>query len=184
MITDYVRKGYSRSRKRIFIVHRLDKDTSGILIFAKEEKAKLFLQKNWEKNEKKYLAVVHGRPAKKTGTVSSYLAENKAYNVYSTANTKTGKLARTFYKVIKETNYFSLLEITLLTGRKHQIRVHLADMKHPVAGDRKYGKEGDPCRQLALHSWQISFNHPSTFKRLTFEAKAPVYFNKLVKVPA
>ncbi len=119
-LTDYVRKGSARSRNRIFIVHRLDKDTSGILIFAKNEEAKFRLQSQWAETKKKYLAVVHGRFHKHSGTITSYLAENKAYGVYSTPDCKKGKQSHTFYKVLKETKDFSLLEVDLLTGRKHQ----------------------------------------------------------------
>ena len=138
-LTNYVRKGIAKSSKRIFIVHRLDRETSGILIFAKNEKAKITLQSNWQDTEKKYLAIVHGQCAKQSDTIATYLVENKAHNVYSTSDSKKGKLARTAYTVLKETTNFSLLEITLLTGRKHQIRVHLADIGHPVVGDETYG---------------------------------------------
>jgi RluA family pseudouridine synthase len=166
MLTDYVRKGYSRSTKRIFIVHRLDRDTSGILIFAKGIQAKLRLQGRWEETEKKYLAVVHGRCEKKEGTITTYLAENKAHTVYSTSDHAKGKLSHTAYRVLKENKEFSLLEVNLLTGRKHQIRVHLADIGHPVVGDDKYGKYKGAYRRLALHARSISFTHPVSGKRL------------------
>ena len=180
MLTDYVRKGYSRSTKRIFIVHRLDRDTSGILIFAKSMQAKLRLQGRWEETEKKYLAVVHGRCKKKEGTITTYLAENKAHIVYSTSDPAKGKLSHTAYRVLKETKEFSLLEVNLLTGRKHQIRVHLADIGHPVVGDDKYGKGKGAYGRLALHAKSISFTHPVSGKRLTFETGFPEYFNKLL----
>ena len=180
ILTNYVRKGSSKSRNRIFIVHRLDRETSGVLVFAKNEKAKLTLQGQWQDTEKKYLAVVYGRPAKKEGVITSYLAENKAYVVYSTTDAAKGKLAQTAYKVLKEARRYSLLEIGLLTGRKNQIRVHLADIGHPVVGDRKYGKPKDVHTRLALHSKSISFNHPSSSRRVTFETKTPSYFEKLL----
>jgi RluA family pseudouridine synthase len=179
-LTDYVRKGYSKSRNRLFTVHRLDQWTSGVLVFAKSEEIKLRLQAQWKETEKKYLAVVHGRLAQKEGIISSYLAENKAFVVYSTPDPAKGKLSRTAYKVLKETGRFSLLEVGLLTGRKNQIRVHLADKGHPVVGDRKYGKTGDKFRRLALHSKSISFKHPATGRQLTFETKLPVYFRRLL----
>jgi tRNA pseudouridine32 synthase/23S rRNA pseudouridine746 synthase/23S rRNA pseudouridine1911/1915/1917 synthase len=179
-LTDYVRKGYSKSRNRIFIVHRLDQWTSGVLVFAKSEEVKLRLQAQWKETEKKYLAVVHGRLPQKDGIISSLLAENKAFIVYSTPDPAKGKLARTAYKVLKETARFSLLEITLLTGRKNQIRVHLADKGHPVVGDRKYGKAGDSFKRLALHSKSLSFKHPATGQQLTFETKPPAYFRNLL----
>jgi tRNA pseudouridine32 synthase/23S rRNA pseudouridine746 synthase/23S rRNA pseudouridine1911/1915/1917 synthase len=180
ILTDYVRKGYSKSRKQIFTVHRLDQWTSGVLVFAKSEEIKLCLRDQWREIEKKYLAVVHGHLDKKEGVITSYLAENKAYVVYSTTDPAKGKLAHTAYRVLEETGRFSLLEVTLLTGRKNQIRVHLADLGRPVVGDRKYGKAGDRYRRLALHSKSISFNLPSTGRRMTFQSKLPSYFSLLI----
>ena len=180
-LTDYVRKGNYKSRNRIFIVHRLDQSTSGVLVFAKNEEAKFRLQQEWKDTEKKYVAVVYGQLNKKEDVISSYLAENKALIVYSTPDTTKGKLAHTAYKVLKESRQFSLLEINLLTGRKNQIRVHLADKGHPVVGDRKYGKPKDAFRRLALHSKSISFKHPATGRQMTFETRMPSYFNELVE---
>ena len=182
ILTDYVRKGYSKSKKRIFIVHRLDRDTSGILIFAKNIEAKLHLQGQWEKTEKRYIAVVHGRCKKREGTITTYLAENKAHFVYSTTDATKGKLSHTAYKVLKDTREFSLLEVNLVTGRKHQIRVHLAEIGHPVLGDEKYGKGKETYKRLALHAKSISFIHPFSGKRLMFETGFPEYFNKLLKI--
>lgn len=185
-LTDYIRKGYSKSRNRLFIVHRLDQWTSGVLVFAKSEEIKLRLQDKWKETEKKYLAVVHGRLPQKEGIITSYLAENKAFVVYSTNDPQKGKLAQTAYKVLKESPRFSLLEITLLTGRKNQIRVHFADKEHPVVGDRKYGtsrgdgKAADKSGRLALHSKSISFRHPATGRQLTLQAKPPAYFRNLL----
>jgi RluA family pseudouridine synthase len=181
-LTAYVRKGYARSPKRIFIVHRLDRDTSGIVIFAKSMEAKMRLQGRWEETEKKYIAVVHGRCGKKEATISTYLAENKAYVVYSTPDSTKGKLSHTAYRVLKETKEFSLLEVTLLTGRKHQIRVHLAEIGHPVVGDEKYGKWKKAYNRLALHAKSISFTHPMSGKRLTFDTGFPEYFSTLVGI--
>jgi len=180
VLTDYVRKGYSKSRNRIFIVHRLDRETSGILVFAKTIDAKLSLQNQWKETEKKYLAVVHGYCDKKAETITTHLAENKAHFVYSTSNSAKGRLARTAYKVLKQTRDFALLEIKLLTGRKHQIRVHLAGIGHAVVGDRKYGKEASGGARLALHASLLSFKHPYSGQQLTFETKVPAYFNQLV----
>jgi len=179
-LTDYVRKGQSKSRKRLFIVHRLDRETSGILVLAKSKGAKLFLQGHWHETEKKYLGVVHGWLEKKSDTITSYLAENAAHVVYSTTDTKKGKLARTAYRVLKERKGFSLLEVSPLTGRKHQIRVHLADIGHPVVGDRKYGKKDKSHTRVALHARSLSFTHPFSGERLTFEAEVPAYFETLV----
>jgi RluA family pseudouridine synthase len=183
-LTDYVRKGNPKSRNQIFTVHRLDQWTSGVLVFAKSEQIKERLQDNWKDTEKKYIAVVHGRFAEKEGIITSYLAENKAYTVYSTDDKEKGKLAHTAYKMLKETERFSLLEINLLTGRKNQIRVHMADKGHPVVGDRKYGKNGDEYKRLALHSYSISFKHPFSGKQMTFKTKIPGYFHKLMDNPA
>jgi RluA family pseudouridine synthase len=180
ILTDYVRKGYSKSRNRIFIVHRLDRETSGILVFAKNVEAKLRLQEQWKETEKKYLAVVHGRFERKSETITTYLAENKAHFVYSTSDTRKGKLSQTAYKVLKETKDFALLEVDLLTGRKHQIRVHLAGIGHAVVGDEKYGKGGRDHARLALHARAISFKHPFSGKRVTFETNVPEYFHRLV----
>ena len=179
-LTDYVRKGYSKSRNRIFIVHRLDRETSGILIFAKNVEAKFRLQDQWKDNKKKYLAVVHGQCAKTSGTITTYLAENKAHIVYSTSDKIKGKLSSTGYTVLKQTKDFALLELDLLTGRKHQIRVHLGGIGHAVVGDRKYGKEDRDHTRLALHARSISFKHPFSGQQLTFESPVPVYFNQLV----
>jgi RluA family pseudouridine synthase len=180
ILTDYVRGGSSRSPKRLFIVHRLDRETSGVLLFAKSEEAKRRLQDRWDETEKTYLAVVHGRLRKASGTITTYLAENKAHAVYSTADAALGKLSHTAYRVVKETRDFSLLELDLLTGRKHQIRVHLAGIGHPVAGDRKYGRGSSSFPRLALHARSITFTHPATGERLTFHAAVPTSFARLV----
>ncbi len=180
ILTDYVRKGCAKSKKRIFIVHRLDRDTSGILVFAKSEEAKLRLQSQWKETKKRYLAVVHGKCEKCSDTITSYLVENRAHRVYSTTDTTKGKLSHTSYKVLKQTKDFALLEVDLLTGRKHQIRVHLADIGHSVVGDRKYGKKNETHKRLALHATTISFQHPFSGKRVTFETRTPGYFNELV----
>jgi tRNA pseudouridine32 synthase/23S rRNA pseudouridine746 synthase/23S rRNA pseudouridine1911/1915/1917 synthase len=180
ILNDYIRKGNFRSKKIIFPVHRLDQWTSGVLIFAKSREIKTVLQAQWETVEKKYIAVVHGTLAKKQDVITSYLAENKAFVVYSTPDTKKGKLAKTAYKVIKESADFSLLEITLLTGRKNQIRVHFSDLGHPIVGDRKYGDPKDNYKRLALHAKSISFKHPATDKQMSFTAKLPAFFTNLM----
>ena len=180
ILNDYIRKGNAKSRNRLYIVHRLDRDTSGILIFAKSEQAKQYLQENWTDTKKQYLAVVHGCLTPREGTISSYLAENSAYAVYSTPDSARGKLSRTEYRTLKEANGLSLLEINLLTGRKHQIRVHLSEKGHPIAGDKKYGKADDGYKWLALHAQSIIFTHPVTGKRLAFATEIPEYFVRLM----
>jgi len=180
ILTNYVRKGQPRSRACVFTVHRLDRDTSGVLIFAKSEEVKLRLQNQWSETHKKYLAVVHGKCKKSSETISTYLAENKAQVVYSTSDTAKGKLSHTAYKVLRQTKNFALLEVDLLTGRKNQIRVHLADIGHPIVGAQKYGKSIASYKHLALHARSISFKHPTSGEPLTFMAEVPGYFNKLV----
>ncbi len=180
LLNDYVRKGDPKSRHRVYVVHRLDKDTSGILIFAKSEPAKQYLQEHWEDTEKHYLAIVHGRLTPKEGTITSYLAENAAQKVYSTPDPAKGKLSHTEYKVLKESKGLSLVEIHLLTGRKHQIRVHFAEKGHPVAGDKKYGNGEPVCKRLALHARSISFIHPYSGKQMSFEIGMPEEFVRLL----
>jgi len=179
ILTDYVRKGCAKSPKRVFIVHRLDRDTSGIVIFAKTESAKNRLQDQWDKTEKRYLAVVYGILPEKTGVITSYLAENAAHVVYSTKDKSIGKLSTTAYKVLKETRDFSVLEIDLITGRKNQIRVHFSEKGHPVVGDTKYGKKNDMHKRMALLARSISFPHPWNGKRMLLEAEVPAYFTGL-----
>lgn len=179
-LTDYVRKGCAKSRNRAYVVHRLDRDVSGILLFAKSEKAQTFLKDHWTETRKKYLAVVWGQFEQKAGTFSSFLIENDAYVVSSTSDKTKGKLSHTAYRVLKETKALSLLEIDLLTGRKHQIRVHLAESGHPLVGDTKYGRRDDTHRRLALHAKSIAFTHPFSGKPLSFETLTPPYFARLV----
>jgi tRNA pseudouridine32 synthase/23S rRNA pseudouridine746 synthase/23S rRNA pseudouridine1911/1915/1917 synthase len=180
ILNDYVRKGNPKSRNRVYIVHRLDRDTSGILIFAKSEQAKVFLQSDWENTTKIYLAAVFGHMSSPSGVISSYLTENAAFTVYSTPDQAKGKLSQTAYTLVKEQKGISLLRIHLLTGRKHQIRVHLSEKGHPVVGDRKYGRGNDSYANLALHACSISFTHPVSGAQLFFETKIPALFTRLV----
>ncbi len=180
ILTDYIRTGCGRCRKRIYTVHRLDRDTSGVLIFAKSEEAMLRLKGAWKETEKKYLAVVHGRCEKDSEMITSYLAEDADYTVYSTSDRRKGKLSQTFYTVLKKTKKYSLLEVVLLTGRKNQIRVHLAGIGHPIVGDTKYGKETDEQPLMALHARSISFKQPFTGRQLAFQSDVPSFFIKLV----
>ena len=176
----YIRKGDPKSRKKLYVVHRLDRDTSGVLIFAKTGEAMLTIKDHWKENKKTYVAVVHGRCEKPADTISSYLTENAAYVVRSTTNTEIGKLSHTAYTVIKQTKYYSLLEIDLLTGRKNQIRVHLSDIGHPVVGDPKYGDLTRKYKRMALHALSISFRHPYNGKPLFFTTPIPPFFTELV----
>ena len=181
ILTNYVKKGNARSKKRLFIVHRIDKETSGVLIFAKSEWVQRYLQDNWKAFSKTYYTVVVGKLKKKEGVLKSYLTENSAFRVYSTDDPEKGKLSETGYKVARESDNYSLLEINLLSGRKNQIRVQLADIGHPVAGDKIYGMPDKSVRRLALHSASLTIAHPSTKEELTFQTKVPTYFRTLLK---
>ncbi|MFK5926739.1 MAG: RNA pseudouridine synthase [Desulfuromusa sp.] len=180
LLNDYVRKGNPKSRQRVYVVHRLDQATSGLLVFAKSESAKNFLQDNWDQTEKHYLAIIHGQMTKKQGTMTTSLVENSANNVYSTADVNTGKLAKTSYNVIQEKKEFSLVDIHLLTGRKHQIRVHFAEIGRPVVGDQKYGSEPRNSKRLYLHSKSLKFIHPFNKKMMSFVSAIPEDFIRLM----
>jgi tRNA pseudouridine32 synthase/23S rRNA pseudouridine746 synthase/23S rRNA pseudouridine1911/1915/1917 synthase len=181
LLNNYVRKGNIRSKYRVFIVHRLDRDTSGVLVFAKNEKAKRYLQDQWATFDKIYFAVVYGRLSEKEGVITSYLLENKAHRMYSVKDSTKGKFSKTGYKMVKESKNFSLLKINLFTGRKNQIRVHLAEKGHPVAGDKVYGKTDKGIKRLALHAASITILHPYTKEKMTFETELPVYFKTIMK---
>jgi len=176
-----IKRGDTHRTKEVFVVHRLDREVSGLILFAKNYEAKLKLQTGWEKVEKRYYAVVEGAPAQESGTVQSYLKENKYLNMYS-ADKADGKLSITHYKILKKSanNLYSLLEIRLETGRKHQIRVHLADLGCPIAGDDRYGAKTNPIDRLALHSFHLAFNHPRTGKHMNFTLPIPPVFNRLI----
>ena len=179
-LNTYVRKGNPKSRNRVFIVHRLDKDTSGIIIFAKNENAKRFLQEEWHGFKKKYYAVIHGRLSNKEGVITSYLAENRAHRMYSVKDPSKGKFAKTGFKVLKEVKKYSLLEIDLFTGKKNQIRVHFSEKGSPVVGDKMYGEKDKGIKRLTLHAASITILHPGTKEKMTFETKIPTYFKSLV----
>lgn len=155
---------------KVFIVHRLDKDTSGIVLFAKDEKTKRILQDNWNETTRKYLALVCGKMPKKEDTLISYLKENSTLLVYSVTNPKDGKKAITSYKVIKENKEYSLLDIEIKTGRKNQIRVQFNDINHTIVGDKKYTNiKKNPIRRLCLHASYIKFIHPITKENIIIE---------------
>jgi RluA family pseudouridine synthase len=181
LLNEYVRKGNSKSRHRVFIVHRLDKDTSGVIVFAKNENAKRYLQEEWQGFQKKYYALVRGTLPEQQGVITSYLAENRVHRMYSVTDPRKGKLAKTGYKVLRGSPKFSLLEIDLLTGRKNQIRVHLADKGCPVAGDRKYGVNEKGIKRLMLHATSIAIVHPHSKEKMSFTTKIPSCFESLIK---
>ncbi|MBT4502033.1 MAG: RluA family pseudouridine synthase [Gemmatimonadetes bacterium] len=180
LLNKYVQKGNKKSKNRVFIVHRLDRDTSGVIIFAKNENAKRYLQGEWQGFKKTYYAVVHGKLPKKEDVITSHLAENRIHKMYSVDDPKKGKLAKTGYKVLRESRYYSMLEINLLTGRKNQIRVHFSEKGYPVAGDKMYGAKKKDIKRLALHAASITILHPYTKEKMTFETEIPAYLKALV----
>jgi tRNA pseudouridine32 synthase/23S rRNA pseudouridine746 synthase/23S rRNA pseudouridine1911/1915/1917 synthase len=175
-LTDYVRKGNPKSRERVFIVHRLDREVSGILVFARSYAAKQTLQESWDTVEKHYLALVHGVPKERTGVFTSYLRETSIHRMKSTRTEEEGKLSRTAYEHLGTAHGVSLLDVHLLTGRKHQIRVHLAENGLPIVGDTKYGRQKTGARRLALHAKSLSFAHPGTGEPCFFETRVPHMF--------
>lgn len=166
---------------KIFVVHRLDKKASGILVFARSEGVKQNLQVQFETHDidRVYIAIVEGRVKDESGTVQNYLAENRAYKVYVTDDKQAGKLSITNYRVEKRTAGYTWLEITTQTGRKHQIRMHLAGLGHPVIGDKEYGSKKNPLQRLGLHASRLGFVHPVTGKKMAFEVDAPPAFRKM-----
>jgi len=184
LLSSYLKEKAKDPQARIFIVHRLDQGTSGLLVFAKSEGAKQILQEQWEEADKRYSAVVEGVPRAKVGQIASTLAESKALRVYTIRGNneeeKEGKEAKTNYQVVKESADYALLDISLLTGRKNQIRVHLSDLGHPIVGDKKYGAKTNPLRRMALHAYYLSFNHPTVpDKRMEFKTEIPGKFHRL-----
>lgn len=181
ILRDYVK--WSNPMNKIFIVHRLDRDTSGLMMFAKTEDAKRELQHNWNNMvlNRKYLAVVEGIPEQETGTIRSYLVENSKYEVYSTDNPEEGQLAVTRYRTLSAGKRFALLEVELDTGRKNQIRVHMKDLGHPISGDRKYGASPSPAHRLCLHAQTLRFVHPTTRREMNFTTPVPAAFQSLAR---
>jgi 23S rRNA pseudouridine1911/1915/1917 synthase len=180
MLTSHVRKGNRQGRERVWIVHRLDRDTSGLMVFAKTESAKRALQKSWDRAEKKYQAVIEGALPQEKGVFESYLDESNPLKVYVTQAGAQFRRAITRYRVLKKGTSRSLVELTLDTGRRHQIRVQLAEAGHPIAGDGKYGAKTDPARRVALHACMLSFPHPVTGKTMRFESVLPKELARLV----
>lgn len=177
LLTNYVRKGNPKARIDLFVVHRLDYQTSGIMIFAKTGNIREKFARQWKNVEKKYIALVHGTFKEKTGIFESYLSDGDDYKVRSVQNPQDGKFARTKYTVIKELSGYTLLEIELLTGRKNQIRVHLSENNHPIVGDSKYGSSIKG--RLALHALSIKFKHPFSNEEMLFITDKPNFFNLL-----
>lgn len=178
----YVKQYLYKKKENIFLVHRLDQYTSGILMFVKNKKLYDILTQNWNKYVKTrgYIAIVEGQMKKTKGTIENYLAESKTQNVYITTK-EQGKKAITHYKQIQSNKRYSMLEVYLDTGRKNQIRVHLSSLHHPIVGDSKYGAQSNPLKRLGLHAHEFMFVHPLTHKEMRFVSKTPESFEKLFK---
>ncbi len=170
------------SRQKVFIVHRLDRDTSGLMMFAKTPEAKEAMQHNWNNMvlERKYVAVVEGNVENDEGVIRSYLGETSAHEVFSTQDPQQGKLAVTRYKVLARGQGRSLVEYSLDTGRKNQIRVHSRELGHPIVGDRRYGASQSPIGRLCLHARTLRFVHPQSRNDMNFQLPVPAKFLKLV----
>lgn len=181
ILRDWVK--WQRPDGMLFIVHRLDRDTSGLMVFAKSLEAKEALQHNWKNmvRERKYVAVVEGAPEEPEGSYRSYLAENSRHEVYSTQNPEEGKLAVTRYRTLAQGHGFSLMELSLDTGRKNQIRVHMKDLGCPISGDRRYGGHPSPAHRMCLHAMSLKFVHPITRKLMEFSTPIPITFEKALK---
>jgi 23S rRNA pseudouridine1911/1915/1917 synthase len=171
-----------RPPEKVFIVHRLDREASGLLVFAKRESAKFNLQQQFKGHNagRTYLAVVEGRIGWEESTFDSCLTENAAFRCYSTRDSRKGKRAVTHVKVLQRGAARTLVEVRLETGRKHQIRVHLAEQGHPIVGDKAYGSRTDPLHRLALHATKLAFRHPRTGEPLEFQSAPAAAFAKLV----
>lgn len=170
-----------RPPEKIFIVHRLDREASGLLVFAKTIEAKEYLQHQFKDHSagRRYIAVVEGSVKPDQFTIKSHLAENAAFKVYTTRRISEGKLAITHVRVLKQSAKTTRVEIRLETGRKHQIRVHLAERGHPIVGDKAYGSRSNPIRRLALHGAHLEFRHPRTHEIMRFDSAPPKTFSPL-----
>jgi 23S rRNA pseudouridine1911/1915/1917 synthase len=179
ILQDYVRR--SHRNNRVFVVHRLDRETSGLMMYAKDEKTQRTLRDNWHDIvvDRRYVTVVEGDMEKDTDTVRSWLTDHTFY-VSSSPTDDGGKEAITHYKTIKRANGYSLVELQLETGRKNQIRVHMSELGHPVVGDRRYGSEIDPLGRMALHAFKLCFYHPVTGELMEFETPYPGNFKNLL----
>ena len=180
-LTHHVRQCNARGRERVWVVHRLDRETSGVMIFAKNEAAKIALQERWEDAEKKYLAVVEGAPSLAAGTFDSWLDESNPLKVYPTKiEGPETRRAITHYRVTKKGKATTLVELTLETGRRHQIRVQLAEAGCPIVGDKKYGAQTNPIKRIALHATSLRFLHPMTHREMRFDSPLPGDLGRLV----
>lgn len=181
VLDDYFRQ--TKQRCTAHVVHRLDRDTSGLMVYAKDMQTEQTLEHEWHNivYDRRYVAVVSGEMKEDEGTIANWLKDNKAYVTYSSPVDNGGKYAVTHFHVLDRTTEHSLVEYKLETGRKNQIRVHSADMNHPVCGDVKYGNGDDPIHRLCLHAYMLHFFHPVTRARMEFETPIPSQFRMLFK---
>lgn len=181
VLDDYFKK--SRQRCTAHVVHRLDRDTSGLMIYAKDMETEQILEHNWHDIvfDRRYVAVLSGEMEEDEGTIENWLKDNKAYVTYSSPVDKGGKYAITHFRTLDRTTEHSLVEFKLETGRKNQIRVHSADMNHPVCGDVKYGNGDDPIHRLCLHAYMLCFYHPVTHQPMEFQTMIPAQFRHIFK---
>jgi len=180
ILSNYVKQ--QKSSNRIFIVHRLDRDTSGLMMFARSEKVQSLLQRDWKHNvtARTYVALVEGEVAEPEGIIKSYIYESKALVMHTTRNPDKGDLAITRFRKLKSNKDYSMLEVTLETGKKNQIRLHMQELGHSIAGDKKYGATTTPIGRLLLHASVLAFVHPVTGKQMRFESKVPAKFRRMV----
>ncbi len=181
VLDDYFRQSHQHCTAHI--VHRLDRDTSGLMVYAKDKQTELAFEADWHNIvfDRRYVAVLSGVMEHGEDTVQSWLKDNKAYFTYSSSYDNGGKLAITHYHVLARSEAYSLVEFRLETGRKNQIRVHAADLGHPVCGDVKYGNGDDPLDRLCLHAYRLCFYHPVSHRPLEFETEVPLAFRSLFK---
>ena len=181
VLDDYFLK--SRQKCRAHVVHRLDRDTSGLMVYAKDMETEQIFEHEWQQivYDRRYVAVVSGEVEEEGGTIANWLKDNKAFVTYSSPVDNGGKYAVTHFHTLARTTEHSLVEFSLETGRKNQIRVHSADMGHPVCGDAKYGNGDDPLHRLCLHAYILCFYHPVTGERMEFETPVPTAFRKMFK---
>lgn len=180
ILREYVKR--KDPRNKLFIIHRLDRDTTGLIMFAKTMEAKETMQHNWNNMvlERRYVAVVEGTLDPPEGEIRSYLAENSAHEVYSTTTPGEGQLAVTYYKTLRTRAPYSLVELQLATGRKNQIRVHMKEKGHPISGDHRYGAKPSPIHRLCLHAATLRFVHPITRRDMNFSSPLPAGFIRMV----
>lgn len=181
MLSRYVKS--SDPGKHVFVLHRLDRETSGVMMFSKSQEVQATMQNNWREMvlQRTYTVIVEGKVEKTEGSISSHLLESKAMKVHTTQKKEEGQLAVTFFKMIKQLKNYAMMEVTLETGRKNQIRVHMEELGNPVAGDKKYGAKTNPLQRLGLHASLLIFKHPITRETMKFESPVPKSFLRLMK---